>query len=188
MLRHISPSALSKISFLYNYHLNLLLFKDFSDRDVLIRALTNEFSLDLGSAKVDIIASILTVFLLKVQFQISHGFKPHRANSGKFLQFQKLVATKYMETRKASDYAIMLNMTYKQLNELCKELTKKTTKEYIDNYVVLEAKRLLAISNMSKVPIKKIAYECGFSETTNFLKFFKKIMGVTPAQFKAMRE
>lgn len=184
MLHHISPSALSKISFLYNNHYKPLFFKDFGDLDILIKTLKRELSFDLGSIKVNMAASMLTMFLLKAQLHANKVLKTHSENYGQFIQFQQLIASKYMQTRKAGHYAVFLNTTYKQLNTLCKEFTQKTAKEYIDTYVVLEAKRRLA---MTKLPIKQVAYECGFSETTNFLKFFKKITNVTPAQFREMK-
>ncbi|MEL7006673.1 MAG: helix-turn-helix domain-containing protein, partial [Bacteroidota bacterium] len=184
ILQHFSTSAFSKISFLSNYHLNPSLFKDFGDVEIFIRSLKREFSFELGIIKEDVAAAMLTVFLLKAQLYTSHALKSYNGDYREFMKFQKSVTSNYIKTRKANEYATFLNTTYKQLNSLCKSFTNKTAKEYIDNYVVLQAKRLLV---MSKLPIKQTAYECGFSEETNFLKFFKKIAGITPAQFREMR-
>ena len=184
MLQHLSTSAFSKISFLSNYHLNPSLFKDFGDIDVFIRALKREFSFNLGAIKEDVVAAMLTVFLLKAQLHTSHALKSYNGDYKQFLEFQNLVSSNFTKTRKASAYATLLNTTYKQLNALCKSFTNKTAKEYIDHFVVLQAKRLMVMSNL---PIKQTAYECGFSEETNFLKFFKKVAGITPSQFKEMR-
>lgn len=184
MLHHLSVSAFSKINFLYNCQLSPSLFKDCGDRDIFLTAIKRELSLDLGKIKADVVASMLTVFLLKAQSRANQVLKTDHGDYGLFMQFQKLVTTKYKQTRKAREYAILLDMTYKQLNLLCKSFTNKTAKEYTDNYVVLQAKRLLATS---KFPVRQIAFECGFSEETNFLKFFKKIVGFTPAQFREMR-
>ncbi|MEM8908060.1 MAG: helix-turn-helix domain-containing protein, partial [Bacteroidota bacterium] len=159
LLHHVSPSAFSKISFLYNYHLNPLLFKDFGDRDIFVRALKRELSLNLGRIKADVAASMLTVFLLKAQLHTSHPLKSYDGDYQQFMQFQRLVTSKYMHTRTARHYAIFLNMNYKQLNKLCVAFTKKTAKEYLNNYIVLEAKRRLATTNR---PVKQIAFECGF--------------------------
>ncbi|MEM9327705.1 MAG: helix-turn-helix domain-containing protein [Bacteroidota bacterium] len=183
ILHHLSPSALSRISLFYNYNQSTFLFKAHGVRDPFIDAL-RDLSKDLGTIKADIMASILTALLLKAQAQIGQISNTSNGDHLKFIQFQKLVESDCMESRKAREYARSLNLTYKQLNTLCKTFTKKTAKEYIDNYVVLQAKRLLV---MSKLPIKHTAYECGFSEETNFLKFFKKIAGITPAQFREMR-
>ncbi|MEM7549823.1 MAG: helix-turn-helix transcriptional regulator [Bacteroidota bacterium] len=184
MLHHLSLSAFSKISFFHNNHLNPSLFKDPGNRDLFLVALKRELSLDLGKAKADVVASMLTVFLLKTQLNTNRALQFYPNDYLQFMEFRKLVSSKYTETRTAKDYTSFLNITHKQLNKLCKEFTKKTTKEYINNYIVLEAKRKLAATNL---PIKHIAYECGFSEMTNFLKFFKQITGITPKQFREIR-
>lgn len=181
MLQHFSLSAFSKISFLYNYHLIPPLFKDFGDQKIFLGALKREFSLELGEVEVDVVASILSVFLLKAQFHLGGDLQSNNGDYAQFIKFQKLVATKYMETRITKQYALLLNTTHKQLNRLCKTFTKMTAKEYIINYLVMEAKRRLATTNL---PIKQIAFECGFDEATNFLKFFKKNTGTTPTIFR----
>ena len=46
---------------------------------------------------------------------------------------------------------------------------------------MLESQRLLAQGDMS---IKEISYQLGFSELTNFVKFFKKHTQITPITFR----
>ena len=181
MLQHLTLSAFSKINFLCNCHLCPSLFKDFGDRDLFLSALKRELSLDLGIVKADVIACMLSVFLLKAQCNTNEYLRHYSGDYGRFMHFQKLVSSKYMQTRKASEYATFLNISYKQLNMLCKSFTNRTAKEYIDNYVVLQAKRLLATTELT---IKHISSECGFRDETKFLKFFKNIVGITPAQFR----
>ncbi|MEM9361419.1 MAG: helix-turn-helix domain-containing protein [Bacteroidota bacterium] len=181
LLKHLSLSAFSKISFLSNYHLNPSLFKTFGDIDIFISALQRELSFDLGVVKEDIVASMLTVFLLKAQLRTSHALKSYYGDYGQFAKFQNLVTANYKDTRSAKYYATLLNIPYKQLNKLSRGFTRKTAKEYINNYIMLEAKRSLVATNMS---VKEIAYECGFNEVTNFVKFFKRISGETPIRFR----
>jgi len=184
IIHHMSPSAYSKINFLYNHHLNPSRFKDVGDRDIIINSLKREFSLKQGKIKADVTASLLTVLLLKAQLNITNKLKSSDEYYSQFMQFQKLVAAKYMDTRAAKDYAIFLNVTYKQLNKLCTTFTEKTAKEYISSYILLEAKRQLATTNLQ---VTQIAFACGFREVTNFLKFFKKNTGTTPIQFRKLR-
>lgn len=49
--------------------------------------------------------------------------------------------------------------------------------------MVLEIKRALATSNAS---VQEITYTFGFDEPTNFVKYFKKHTGYSPAQFRNM--
>ncbi|MEL6357315.1 MAG: helix-turn-helix domain-containing protein, partial [Bacteroidota bacterium] len=150
----------------------------------LIKALKRELSLDLGPIKADVIASILTIFLLKAQSHTIEKLDPVREDHEQFLQFQQLVASKYTTTRTAKHYAEWLNIQLKDLNKICHSFTGKTAKVFIINYITLEAKRWLVTT---RLPIKRVAYECGFSEPTNFLKFFKKNTGVTPSEFRVSK-
>ena len=54
-------------------------------------------------------------------------------------------------------------------------------KAHIDRRVALEAKRLLVHTNHS---VESIAARLGFSESTNFVKFFKRVESLTPSSFR----
>ncbi|AOW14451.1 hypothetical protein LPB72_02990 [Hydrogenophaga crassostreae] len=56
-----------------------------------------------------------------------------------------------------------------------------TAKQVIDRRIVLEARRLLAHSQM---PVAHIGHQLGFTEPTNFVKFFRRLGGETPQQFR----
>ena len=74
-----------------------------------------------------------------------------------------------------------MDVSYKHLNEICKSVTGSTAKEVIDNLLILESKRHLAVSDIS---IKELSYEVGFDEPTNFVKYFKRHTQQSPAQFR----
>ncbi|SLM29662.1 Transcriptional regulator, AraC family (fragment) [Desulfamplus magnetovallimortis] len=67
------------------------------------------------------------------------------------------------------------------MNKIAKAITGNTVKSFIDNFVILEIKRQLAVSDIS---IKELTYLMGFEEPTNFVKYFKKHTSQSPAQFK----
>ena len=62
-----------------------------------------------------------------------------------------------------------------------KEKTGKSAKDYIQDKLVIEAKRLLLFSEMSS---KELAYEIGFEEPSHFNTFFKKHSGHSPIAFR----
>ena len=128
---------------------------------------------------------LLKLLLLKAERK-RHAITPQEGNSAwviKFGEFRNYLEKHIIETRNANDYADMMRISYKHLNEICKSISGKTAKEFIDNYVVLEIKRQLATSDHS---IKELAYQLGFDEPTNFVKYFKKRTNRSPAQFKKM--
>ncbi|TBV26646.1 hypothetical protein DMZ43_06165 [Meridianimaribacter sp. CL38] len=98
-----------------------------------------------------------------------------------FLQFKTLLETYYKASRNADFYADKLNITYKHLNTICKSTVGITAKQFIDQFLVLEAKRLLINSEIKST---ELAYKLGFEEPTNFVKYFKKHTEFTPNAFK----
>ncbi len=75
----------------------------------------------------------------------------------------------------------MLHISYKSLNQLCKQASGQTVKQLIDAHTILEIKRRLIIG---RDKIQEIAYELGFDDVTYFVKFFKRHTQLTPSQFK----
>ena len=100
----------------------------------------------------------------------------------KFLQVINLIENNFSTNREASAYAKMMHMTYKSLNKICKLACNLTPKQLIDSHTILEAKRRLVIE---KVQINQLAFDLGFDEVSNFIKYFKKHTLLTPAQFKS---
>ncbi len=94
--------------------------------------------------------------------------------------FKNLVNEKYSEWHQTNDYANELCVTPDYLNRVVKSLTGRTSKEFIQARIIIEAKRLIAFSGLTS---KEIGYQLGFSEPANFSAFFKKHTGSSPSQF-----
>lgn len=95
--------------------------------------------------------------------------------------FLNLIELNYKNLKLPKDYAALLYITPNHLNALCKELLGQSAGDLIRNRIVLEAKRLLVIRDYS---IAEIAYMLNFNDNSYFTKFFKKIEGVTPEEFR----
>ncbi|MCG9729531.1 AraC family transcriptional regulator [Shewanella sp. Isolate13] len=104
------------------------------------------------------------------------------AQAVRFNHFLILITQKYTETRHAQDYAKILGVTYKSLNQLCKLACGKTAKQLIDTHIILEIKRRLAIGSSQ---VQEVAYQLGFDDVTYFMRFFKRHTQLTPSKFKA---
>ncbi len=113
------------------------------------------------------------------QYQTFHLKRTDKLNT--FLSFKSLLEDNFSKSRNADFYANALNITYKHLNTICKDTIAVTAKHFIDQFVVLEAKRLLINSEIKST---ELAYSLGFEEPTNFTKYFKKHTGLTPNDFK----
>ena len=98
-----------------------------------------------------------------------------------FHLFKELIHKNYSKTHNAKDYAKKLNVSYKYLNDICKEITQKTAKAFIDDWLLLEIKRNIS---EGKYTSQEIAFKMGFREPSNFTRFFKKHTRITPLQFQ----
>jgi AraC-like DNA-binding protein len=78
-----------------------------------------------------------------------------------------------------------LNVTPKQLNAAVKLYTGTTAKNYIEDRLILEMKRLLSYSSYT---VKEIAYNIGFEDPTNFTKYFKKRTDQLPNIYRQLKE
>lgn len=77
--------------------------------------------------------------------------------------------------------ADQLNVSKRQLYRKIKALTGQTVHELITNVKMQEAKKLLRSKQLS---ISEIAYQLGYSESTNFSRSFSKHTGETPSQYQ----
>lgn len=95
--------------------------------------------------------------------------------------FFQLVEKGYKENRKVEDYAAMIGITSKHLALVIKKTTGKYPSDWLENYILLESKRLLRSTDMS---IQHISYDLNFSTPSHFGKFFKSQTGITPKKFR----
>ena len=72
-------------------------------------------------------------------------------------------------------------MTPKYLSLLVKNVSNRTAGEWIDNYVVLEAKALLSSSTLS---IQEISDRLNFTNQSFFGKYFKQHVGISPTEYR----
>lgn len=87
-----------------------------------------------------------------------------------------------LTTREVAHYAKAAAISPRRLGELISAKTGRSTKQVIDERVVLEHKRLLAHTSLS---VKELAERTGFAEPTNLVKFFRHHTGTTPAAFRS---
>jgi AraC-like DNA-binding protein len=95
--------------------------------------------------------------------------------------FKNLVEKHFSEWHQVKDYASELNVTPGYLNEVIKTSIGQSAKEYIQNRLVLEARRLSLFTNRS---FKEIGFGLGFNDPSHFSKFFKSSTGRSLQEFK----
>ena len=98
--------------------------------------------------------------------------------------FLQLVQKHYKQERMIRFYAEKLFVTPKYLSVVVKNASGKTAGQWIDDYVVLEAKALLKSTDMT---VLQISDEMNFPSQSFFGKFFKREVGVSPKQYREMK-
>ncbi len=87
----------------------------------------------------------------------------------------------FRQHRSVGHYADKLFISAKYLSLIIKEATGRTATEWIDHFVILEAKNLLRYSERN---IQQIAYDLNFHNQSAFGKYFKHLTGMSPSEFR----
>lgn len=98
-----------------------------------------------------------------------------------FNQFMGVLSKHYTQQRTVGFYAEQLHLTPKYLTTIIRKTTGRSAVQWIDDYVVLEAKNLLKYSTMS---IQEVAYYLNFPNQSFFGKYFKNHTGMTPSAYR----
>lgn len=96
-------------------------------------------------------------------------------------QFRALVSSCLKTMKSPSDYARELNITPAYLNEITNRISGQTATEYIQNEIIIQAKRMLFHTRMN---IKEIAIELGYEDWSYFTRLFTRKTSMTPTQFR----
>lgn len=99
----------------------------------------------------------------------------------RFTRFQELVEQRFAEWKHVDTYAERLGCTERSLTRATTEAVGMSAKAFVSARIQLEAKRLLAHTDL---PVGAIAERLGFDEATHFSKFFRRQAGHTPSEFR----
>jgi AraC family transcriptional regulator, transcriptional activator of pobA len=157
--------------------------EDFSDFTILLKHLEAEYKLN-DSFSVGITRSVLHIVITKLfRIKSKQGhFVERKKYMTQFLAFQEMVEEDCFSNKMVLYYARKLGVTTKTLNNIVQSIINESSaKTFIDERTIMQIKRLLISTEHS---IKEIAYISGFSDSTNFYKYFKKLAGTSPEVFR----
>ena len=142
------------------------------------------------SNKREIIGSLLTSLTYLStdvwEYQVDEARKKNGSQRSARLnqvleQFLALVNEYHCSERGMAFYADKLCLTPKYLSKLIRQASGRSAPEWIDEFVILEAKNLLKYTNLA---IKEIVYRLHFPNQSVFYKFFKAHTGLTPSEYR----
>jgi AraC family transcriptional activator of pobA len=131
------------------------------------------------------IGAYLKLFLIECNGHCSlfPGSNTQNIEVGKTLvrNFKAIVEKHFMNWHQVKDYADTLNVTPNYLNEVIRLTMHTSAKDYIQNRIILEAKRMATFTSKSS---KEIGFDLGFEDPSHFSKFFKSNLGYSIQDFK----
>lgn len=156
-------------------------FRDFWE---LSEAIRREMLEDDPATSPVIAKNLLHNLLLLAQREKQKQGQPLALQSPEYartLLFRELLEKNFRAEKTVLFYARRLAVTERRLGQATTSALGKLPKEMISERVMLEAKRLLVHGGCS---VKETAFDLGFEEPTNFIKYFRKHAGLTPVEFR----
>jgi len=132
---------------------------------------------------VELIQGYLQVALVKLsRYKEQMNIPVVNRNHKVFRKFQQFIRNANpVFNLKVSQAAEHLNMSPQNLNSTCRKITGKSASELIIEQVILEAKRYLLHSDKN---INEISFSLKFTDSSHFVKYFRKATGQTPQAFR----
>ncbi len=158
------------------------------DLENIVENIKNVFH-DTNPFRADLLGAYLKVFLIECNklLPVPNIENTQVLEAGKIIlrSFKGLVEKHFATWHKVSEYASELNITPDYLNSSIKNAIGKTAKEFIQERIILESKRLGIHTQLSN---KEIAFQVGFDDPSHFSKFFKKTEGKSFSDFRTQLE
>jgi AraC-like DNA-binding protein len=146
----------------------------------LVAQLAAEQARPLDALQPAVMSSLLRAILLRAE-RLARAADTRPARTPELARFFTILEQDCLTTRSVAHYAKGAGLSVRRLAELLVAHTGRSTKQVIDDRVVLEHKRLLAHTNLT---VKQLADRTGFAEPTNLVKFFRHHTGMTPLEFR----
>lgn len=134
--------------------------------------------------KSKILQMLYAVFLLDLQNAQDRAI-PQRVVSQRiediFIGFIRLLPQHFAEHHNIAFYASELNISPVYLSRVVRQVSGRTVMDYINQFLVMEASFLLQTSSLSIAQISECLH---FADLPSFSKFFSRIKGVSPKDYR----
>ena len=97
------------------------------------------------------------------------------------MQFLQLLRQHYRDHRDVGFYADKMNISAKYMTTLVKKASGKSAIQWIEDYVILDAKAQLSSTVNT---IQQIAFDLNFPSQSLFGRYFKRAVGMSPSDYR----
>jgi AraC family transcriptional regulator, transcriptional activator of pobA len=162
-----------------------------SDLSLMFETMIKEYKSD-SNFKKDILANHLSILLFKTK-ELLQSHQVNIKSSSKSMElvnqfktilnenFKNLLQDKADKILSIKEIANAMHLHPNYLSNVIKDESGKSATAWIQDRTVSEAQFLL--KNSSKT-ISEIAYAFGFTDSTHFAKFFKKMIELSPSEYR----
>ena len=130
--------------------------------------------------------TLFTQFVLDLMDAMARNIGPglvSERTTEQFVAFMRLLNTHFIEHHDIAFYADQLHITTIHLSRIVRQVTGRTVVDYINQMLLMEASWLLKTTDLS---IAAISERLHFSDQSSFGRFFTRIKGINPKQFRIM--
>ncbi|MDI9876516.1 MULTISPECIES: AraC family transcriptional regulator [Bacteroidota] len=135
--------------------------------------------------RISLLISILHLLAESDEFEtIAGGQAFYQSNESDTLRLNKVCNYTLMNYKKditLEEIAAISNLSVTSFCRYFKLMTKKTYYDFLIEIRISHACRALV---EDKLPTEVICFDCGFNNVSNFYRHFKKVMGITPLEYK----
>ena len=133
---------------------------------------------DMLMAQTDIMVEMLDA----CRREIDEEERTVNRNRSVFNTFCNLLAAHYREQHEVAFYAEKAHLTARHFSVIIKEVVGISASDYIEQYLTKQAKNLL--STRPDLSVQQISYHLGYADAPSFCRFFKRLTGLTPKDFR----
>jgi AraC family transcriptional activator of pobA len=131
------------------------------------------------------LSALMTLLLIGIA-RLANATAPAAVRSNSrparhFQHFQQMLESAYREQKEIAHYAGAIGITPTQLNRVCRQACGQSALQMIHARVLAEAQRDLLFSDLE---VKYIALSLGFSDAAYFSRFFARLVGQSPTEFR----
>jgi AraC family transcriptional activator of pobA len=139
----------------------------------------------LEEENIMVIRNLLQIMIVYINRIVSSKCQDRKFVASQYqkvaIKFKSLVLEHYLKEKSVAFYAEMVGTSPTYLADAVKKVFHITPKCIINEITFLHAKTLLTSTDMG---IKELAWSLNFDDYSHFVKFFKKMSGLTPASFR----
>lgn len=169
-LHDIGPVPMPRVELEYIGNYDMLLRKSIADGNGLV---VRSLSQALAYTVIDL--------LNKYSVRNAESGKEQSRPQQIFDKFMRLLNEHHVKERSLQFYADRMFLSPKYVSGMIKSYSGRSAGEWINEYVVLEAKIMLRYSDLS---VQQIAYHLNFPTQSAFGKYFKEQVGCSPRNYR----